>query len=99
MNGTSNLVEPYLQRLDVYRRADYERELMIAELIKKYNDLQIDYDRKCVDYDDAVESRRSWQAKATQTTRELGELQRANVGVTFIFFIYFFVRFFFFFVF
>ncbi|KAK1765606.1 hypothetical protein QBC33DRAFT_454409 [Phialemonium atrogriseum] len=82
MNGN---VESYLHRLEAFRRADFERDAMLAELVKSYHDLHVQYQQKCIDYEDAVESRRSWQSKATQSSRDLGEIQRANESNQFIF--------------
>lgn len=85
MNDPSGL-EGYLHRLEAFRKSDIERETMAIELVKKYSELLVLYEQKCVDYDDAVESRRAWQAKATQSNRDLGEIQRASVSPFFFFF-------------
>lgn len=87
MNGRADM-EGYLRRLEAFRNNDIERETMVVELVKRLNDLQIQFDQKCIDYEDAVESRRTWQAKAMQSNRDLGEIQRATVS--FFFFPYFF---------
>jgi hypothetical protein len=79
MNGRADM-EGYLRRLEAFRNNDIERETMVVELVKRLNDLQIQFDQKCIDYEDAVESRRTWQAKAMQSNRDLGEIQRATVS-------------------
>lgn len=83
LSGSSNLGS-YLHRLEVFRRVDYERDAMIAELVQKYNELHVQYEQKCIDYDDAVESRRAWQAKAMQSNRDLGEIRGLTVRSIFL---------------
>lgn len=79
---SANTVDEYVQRLDFFRRADCDRDRLIAGLIEKYNELGIRYEQKCVDYEDAVLSRRSWQNKAVQSGRNLEEIQRASVSLS-----------------
>ena len=79
MNGAVASVEPYLHRLELFRRADYERDAMVTDLVKNYKELQVRYEQKCIDFDDAVESRRVWQSRAMQSNRDLTEIQRATV--------------------
>jgi len=69
-----------MARFELFRKADIERDAMIKELVKSYQTLCLQYEQKCHDYDDAVESRRTWQAKAMQMSREVNELQRVNVS-------------------
>ncbi|KAL2753291.1 hypothetical protein ACRALDRAFT_1083047 [Sodiomyces alcalophilus JCM 7366] len=47
----------YLSRLEQFRRNDLERDAMIQELIRRYEDLKKAYSDKCADYNNEVESR------------------------------------------
>jgi hypothetical protein len=76
MNGHA---ESYLDRLQAFRESDKERDALVSDLIKKYQDLQTKYDEKCDDYDNEVESRRIWQSNAKESSRELLTLRQASV--------------------
>ena len=76
MNGHT---ETYLDRLQSFRESDKERDALVSDLIKKYQDLQTKYDEKCDDYDNEVESRRTWQSSARDSSRELVTLRQASV--------------------
>lgn len=79
MNGHSALGS-YQERLEAFRRSDAERDALVTELITKYEELQARYDEKCGDYENEVESRRTWQNAAKSSEREMIALRQASVG-------------------
>lgn len=52
---------------------------MVTELINKYQELHTKYEEKCDDYDNEVESRRTWQNAAKTSEREMVALRQASV--------------------
>ncbi|OLN85696.1 hypothetical protein CCHL11_08279 [Colletotrichum chlorophyti] len=71
---SSDDVSAYVQRLELFRRHDYERDQMIQA-----------YKEKCDDYNNEVESRRMWQTKANNFCKEVLALNQANESNPFVF--------------
>ena len=80
MNGHAATAS-YLDRLEVFRKADAERDALVAEVIQKYEELQLKYSEKCDDYSNEVESRRMWQGKASAQERVLTQHKQASVSI------------------
>jgi antirestriction protein len=80
MNGTAIPSSGYLDRLEEFRRSDRERDALVEEIIKNYEALRLRYDEKVDDYNNEVESRRMWQAKAKECQTSLAELKQASVS-------------------
>ncbi|KAM0273958.1 hypothetical protein ACHAQH_008101 [Verticillium albo-atrum] len=79
------LTNHYMSRLAAYRQHDVERDNMIQELIRRTEELERAYYEKCDDYDNEVESRRMWQAKATKLTKEIGALTQVMDSNPFVY--------------
>jgi len=79
MNGHSAPSSSYEDRLQGFRRSDQERDALVTELITKYAELQTRYDEKCGDYENEVESRRTWQNNAKMYEREMVSMKQASV--------------------
>lgn len=84
MNGLES-PHDYLRRLEAFRLADQERHDVTVGLVEKYSTLLSRFDQLRNDYNDAVESRRMWQNKASQREKVLDELQRAVESNQFVF--------------
>ena len=80
MNGHSGTLDSYTERLEGFRRSDAERDALVAELIKNYAALQLKYDEKCEDYNNEVESRRSWQSKFRTSEQALNQQKQVSVS-------------------
>ena len=78
MNGHANH-SSYGDQLEAFRKSDAERDALVAEVIRKYEELQLKYAEKCDDYSNEVESRRMWQSKASSHERALAEHKQASV--------------------
>jgi hypothetical protein len=78
MNGYST-PSHFAVRLASFQKADDERNALFAEVISKYEELQLQYAEKCSDYEDAKESRRTWQLKAGQFERSLADQKQVSV--------------------
>lgn len=78
MNGHSAAMG-YAERLEAFRKSDAERDEMVAEIIRNYHQLQLQYGEKCDDYNNEVESRRMWQSKAKTSEVALTEQRQASV--------------------
>jgi len=78
MNGHATPAS-YRERLDAFRRSDADREDMVNEVIRKYEELKMQYDEKCDDYHNEVESRRLWQSKAREHESALREQRQVSV--------------------
>ena len=65
MNGHS-APSSYLDRLEAFRKTDADRDALVAEVIRNYEELQHKYAEKCDDYNNEVQSRRLWQGKAAE---------------------------------
>ncbi|KAK3701475.1 hypothetical protein LTR37_015449 [Vermiconidia calcicola] len=74
MNGHTS----YADRLELFRKNDAERDALVAEVVRNYEELSLKYAEKCDDYCNEVESRRMWQSKATQSERALVEHRQAS---------------------
>lgn len=72
-------MESYLEELEAFRQSDAKRDALVAEVIKKYQELQIAHARKCDDYENEVESRYSWQQKARISEQALNAHKQASV--------------------
>lgn len=79
MNGHTNQAS-YGERLEAFRKSDTERDALVAEVIRKYEELQLKFAEKCDDYNNEVESRRMWQNKASSHERALAEHKQASVS-------------------
>ena len=79
MNGHTT-PSSYLDRLEAFRKTDAERDALVAEVIRNYEELQLKYAEKCDDYSNEVESRRMWQGKASTNERALAQYKQASVS-------------------
>ena len=77
-------VEHYSLKLDAFRRSDNDREAMIKDVLRKYDILLAEYQRKCDDYDNEVESRRMWQQKEYLARNEVKQSRYATVSRTLV---------------
>ena len=80
MNGHTT-PSSYVDRLEAFRKTDAERDALVAEVIRNYEELQLKYAEKCDDYKNEVESRRMWQSKASTHERSLMEYRQVSVGL------------------
>jgi DNA repair exonuclease SbcCD ATPase subunit len=85
MNGHA---DNYSERLQAFRDSDKERDELFGSILKNYQDLQAKYDQKCDDYENEIESRRTWQNNAREYNRELTTLRQASVRLTHIVFLF-----------
>ena len=69
----------YLAQLQAFRRADKDRDDMVADLVIKYEELMLKYRVSQDDLENEVEARRMWKTKADITAKEAGDLRRAAV--------------------
>ncbi|RMX71169.1 hypothetical protein D0869_15906, partial [Hortaea werneckii] len=69
MNGHSGLLDSYTERLEGFRRSDAERDAL--------------YDEKCEDFNNEVESRRSWQSKFRTSEQALNQQKQASASSNF----------------
>lgn len=79
MNGDGNSAGVYLERLEGFRRSDAARDDMVTELVNKLSHLEAKFNEKCDDYNNEVESRRMWQAKASANERAVTSMKQASV--------------------
>jgi hypothetical protein len=70
----------FLERFEAFRQSDREREAFVADLVQKYQDLQVKYQQKCGDFENEVESRRIWYNSAKARETELLTLRQASVS-------------------
>jgi len=70
----------FLERFEAFRQSDREREAFVADLVQKYQELQVKYQQKCGDYENEVESRRIWYNSAKSRELELNTLRQASVS-------------------
>lgn len=81
MNGhTNHSSSSYTDRLAAFRASDAERDTLVAEVIRKYEELQLKFAEKCDDYNNEVESRRMWQTKARSNEQALAEHKQVSVS-------------------
>ncbi|GAB7358130.1 hypothetical protein MBLNU230_g0288t1 [Neophaeotheca triangularis] len=80
-NGSSS--GGYLEKLEGFRRSDAARDEMVTELVNKLSHLEARYNEKCDDYNNEVESRRMWQAKASANERAVTSLKQASGASSF----------------
>lgn len=79
MNGTLTPSD-YGDRLEAFRKSDAERDALVAEVLRNYEDLQLKYVEKCHDFDNEQESRRLWQGKAKTNEIALAEHKKSSVS-------------------
>ena len=79
MNGAAPF-QSHGEQLEAFQKQDAARYAFFAEMVRKYEELQIKYDEKCVDYNNEVESRRMWQSKASSSERALTEQKQVSVS-------------------
>lgn len=72
-------VSGYLERLESFRQADKDRETMVTDLVQAFEDLEAKYFKKCDDFDNEIESRRMWQAKARNFELSLNDYKNTSV--------------------
>lgn len=70
----------FLERFEAFRQSDREREAFVADLVQKYQELQVKYQQKCGDFENEVESRRIWYNSAKARETELLTLRQASVS-------------------
>ncbi|KAL0929525.1 C-x8-C-x5-C-x3-H type zinc finger protein [Colletotrichum truncatum] len=75
----------YTQKLEICRDSDRTRDLIIQDLMRRFDLLQHLYNEKCGDLENEVESRRMWQTKADNVAKELTHQVKANESSPFIF--------------
>lgn len=68
----------YADRLEAFRKSDSERDAMVTEILRNYEELHMKYVEKVDDYNNEVESRRMWQSKARTTELALSEQKQAS---------------------
>jgi len=78
MNGHTTAMS-YAERLEGFRKSDADRDAMVTEVIRNFEELQLKYHEKCDDYNNEVESRRMWQSKARTSEQALSEHKVASV--------------------
>lgn len=69
-----------MSKMQAYRQADAEREALLVDIIEKYEGLLREYNQKCDDYRNEVESRRMWQQKELAARKEVKDTRQAQVG-------------------
>ena len=70
----------YFERFEAFRQSDREREAFVADLVQKYQELQVKYQQKCGDFENEVESRRIWYTVAKAREGELLSLRQTSVS-------------------
>lgn len=70
----------YLERFEAFRQSDREREAFVADLVQKYQELQVRYQEKCGDFENEVESRRIWYNAAKVKENELLAMRQESVS-------------------
>ena len=78
MNGEL-VLDNFEDRLEAFRQSDAERDALVTELIRSYQDIKLKYEEKDDDYKNEVASRRIWQSKASLNERALNEQRQATV--------------------
>ncbi|KAK5136364.1 hypothetical protein LTR08_003490 [Meristemomyces frigidus] len=78
MNGHSTPRMGYNQRLEAFRQSDTDRDQMVTEIIRNFEDLSTKYDEMRDDLGNEIESRRMWQSKANTSERALTEQRQAS---------------------
>lgn len=84
MSGSAPLPS-HVEQLEAFQKQDAARYTFIAEIVQKYEELQVKYQEKCDDYNNEVESRRMWQSKASSSERALTEQKQVSVSSRIIF--------------
>lgn len=73
-------LQDYSLKLEGFRHSDRLREELITDVLRKYDSLLADFDRKCDDYNNEVESRRMWQQKESLARNEVKQTRYATVS-------------------
>lgn len=73
-------MEHYSSKLEAFRRSDAQREELITDVLRKYDLLLAEYQRKCDDFNNEVESRRMWQQKESLARNEVKQTRYATVS-------------------
>ena len=68
------------EKLEAFRKSDAERDSLVEEVLRKYEELQLKFIEKSDDYDNEVESRRMWQGKASTHEKALAEHKQSSVS-------------------
>ncbi|WPH01358.1 Hypothetical protein R9X50_00420000 [Acrodontium crateriforme] len=83
MNGNTSPPN-YQALLEGFRRSDAQRDELVVEIIQNYQKLQSQYDMKCDDYNNEVESRRMWQMKARAAESALSDERQVSGSSPFV---------------
>lgn len=79
MNGSIS-TSSYASRLEAFRKSDDDRNALVEELIKAYEDLKKKHERLSDDYENEVSSRRMHQSKAKDLEMSLVQQKQAMVS-------------------
>ncbi|KAI1479191.1 hypothetical protein K445DRAFT_314129 [Daldinia sp. EC12] len=74
-NGKFKSGASYIARLEQFNQFDKEREDMIKELIAQNEDLEKRLETKCKEYDNEVQTRTIYQARANDVTIQLTDIK------------------------
>jgi hypothetical protein len=70
----------YVSKFEGFRRSDEEREHMVANLLRRFQDLQTEYQKKCSDYENEVNSRRQYQDEVKRARAEISDARKSKVS-------------------
>ncbi|KAK7733392.1 hypothetical protein SLS57_000407 [Botryosphaeria dothidea] len=71
MNGYESMLPALEQKLESFRRSDQERDALLQEVVRQYEQLKMAYNEKCGDFDNEVQARRYWQQQFSEASRAL----------------------------
>ncbi|KAL1632336.1 hypothetical protein SLS56_003751 [Neofusicoccum ribis] len=71
MNGYETMLPALEQKIESFRRSDQERDALLQEVVRQYQQLKLAYDEKIGDFDNEVQARRYWQQQFTEASRAL----------------------------
>ncbi|KAF2139644.1 uncharacterized protein K452DRAFT_289641 [Aplosporella prunicola CBS 121167] len=69
MNGGYETLPSLDQKLESFRRSDQERDALLQEIVRQYEQLKLAFNEKCSDLDNEVQARRYWQSQFNESTR------------------------------
>jgi uncharacterized coiled-coil DUF342 family protein len=72
----------YAERLQAFRKSDEERDLLVTEIIQKYDELKLKYDEKHDDWQNEQASRRLWQEKFRNSEQSLVASKQASASLS-----------------
>jgi len=82
MDGQQELMH-YVSKFEAFRSSDEEREHMVASLLRRYQTLCAEYQKKCSDFESEVNSRRQYQEEVKRARAEVADARRSKVRQTF----------------